>query len=104
MLEYLNIDSKLIIVFILFFLNNELTLPVLIKELIILLKDKYPKCIINIENVLKENMTPFDFIHKFIEIKDKFDNYTELIWDDKKKHLKSIILQSMKLLMKLVKI
>ena len=50
MLEYLNIDSKLIIVFILFFLHNELTLPVLIKELIILLKDKYPKCIINIEN------------------------------------------------------
>ena len=35
MLEYLNIDSKLIIVFILFFLHNELTLPVLIKELII---------------------------------------------------------------------
>ena len=88
MLEYLNIDSKLIIVFILFFLNNELTLPVLIKELIILLKDKYPKCIINIENVLKENMTPFDFIHKFIEIKDKFDNYTELIWDDKEKTFK----------------
>ena len=88
MLEYLNIDSKLIIVFILFFLHNELTLPVLIKELIILLKDKYPKCIINIENMLKVNMTPFDFIHKFIEIKDKFDNYTELIWDDKKKTFK----------------
>ena len=88
MLEYLNIDSKLIIVFILFFLNNELTLPVLIKELIILLKDKNPKCIINIENMLKVNMTPFDFIHKFIEIKDKFDNYTELIWDDKKKTFK----------------
>ena len=68
------------------------------------MKDKYPKCIINIENMLKVNMAPFDFIHKFIEIKDKFDNYTELIWDDKKKHLKSIILQSMKLLMKLVKI
>ena len=87
-LESLNIGSRLITMFILFFLNNELTLPLLIKELTAILKDKYPKCSINVENVLKENITPYDFINKFIGIKDKFDNYTELIWDDTEKKLK----------------
>ena len=89
-LESLNIDSKLITMFILFFLNNELTLPLLIKELTAILKDKYPKCSINVENALKENITPFDFINKFTNIKDKFDNYTELIWDNTEKNLKMI--------------
>ena len=89
-LESLNVDSKLITMFILFFLNNELTLPLLIKELTSILKDKYPKCSINVENALKENLTPFDFINKFTNIKDKFDNYTELIWDNTEKNLKII--------------
>lgn len=88
MLKYLNIDTKLTIVFILFFLNNDLTLSLLIKELTSLLTDKYPKCIINIEDAIKENMTPFEFINKFVEIKDKIDNYTKIIWDDKKKTFK----------------
>ena len=73
-LESININDKIITIFIIFFLNNELTLPVLIKELSILLTDKYPKCIINLENVIKENI----------------NNNTELIWDDKEKKLKII--------------
>lgn len=73
-LESININDKIITIFIIFFLNNELTLPALIKELSILLTDKYPKCIINLENVIKENI----------------NNNTELIWDDKEKKLKII--------------
>ena len=85
MLEHLNIDSKLIIAFIIFFLNNDLTLSLLIREITSLLRNKYPKSIIKIEDAIKEKMTPFVFIKKFVEIKDKIDNYTKLIWDDKKK-------------------
>ena len=40
-LESININDKIITIFIIFFLNNELTLPALIKELSILLTDKY---------------------------------------------------------------
>ena len=43
MLEHLNIDSKLIIAFIIFFLNNDLTLSLLIREITSLLRNKYPK-------------------------------------------------------------
>ena len=89
-LESININNKIITMFILFFLNSELTLPVLIKELSALLKDKYPKCIINIENVQKENINSFDFINQFTNIKEKFDNNAELIWDGKEKKLKMI--------------
>ena len=89
-LESININNKIITMFILFFLNNELTLPVLIKELSALLKDKYPKFIINIEDVQKENINSFDFINQFTNIKEKFDNNSELIWDDKEKKLKMI--------------
>ena len=88
MLEHLNIDSKLIIAFIIFFLNNDLTLSLLVRELTSLLRNKYPKSIIKIEDAIKEKMTPFVFIKKFVEIKDKIDNYTKLIWDDKKKIFK----------------
>lgn len=88
MLEHLNIDSKLIIAFIIFFLNNDLTLSLLIREITSLLRNKYPKSIIKIEDAIKEKMTPFVFIKKFVEIKDKIDNYTKLIWDDKKKIFK----------------
>ena len=88
MLEHLNIDSKLIIAFIIFFLNNDLTLSLLIREITSLLRNKYPKSIIKIEGAIKEKMTPFVFIKKFVEIKDKIDNYTKLIWDDKKKIFK----------------
>ena len=89
-LESININDKIITIFIIFFLNNELTLPALIKELSILLTDKYPKCIINLENVIKENINSFDFINQFNNIKEKFENNTELIWDDKEKKLKII--------------
>lgn len=97
-LEYLNIDKKLIKIFALFILNNDFSLAFFINELIPVLKNKYPKSFISINNILRSNISFRVFIEEFREVAPKLDNYTKLIWEENKNKFKIITMENMEII------
>lgn len=97
-LKKLKINGKLIWVFILNFINNQFTVPSLMEEISPLLKEKYPKGVICLENINQENITIKDFIKNMKLVAQDFDNYTKLIWNSKKKVLQVIAISNEEIL------
>ena len=86
-LNNLKIDKTLISIFLLYLINNGLSVKILVEETPLILKERFPQSNIYFGDISFENFSLEIFISQLIEISEKFDNYCDLRWDPYKEVL-----------------
>ena len=86
-LNNLKIDKTLISIFLLYLINIGLSVKILVEEIPLILKERFPQSNIYFGDISFEKISLEIFISQLIEISEKFDNYCDLRWEPYKEVL-----------------